>query len=245
MQVSTNGLISFGRNFSESTPDIFPPSTPDTFWRYIVAPFWADFNTMMNGSVSYDIYTMENSSDLLNNVNTLIQIEHGDSFFNGEWMLVAYWEDIQSPFSSDMVSFKYWSVHVYTPLTTKTAPLQLNTFQAILTTNGSKSYAVFTYHCGDLQWLRDATIGYNAPPDNYENHPLTGTDIYPDTIACVHTESEWNNVIYDLEPSPIILGMTPEPTTSIGITTHSTLYWCVLMNLFYARTWMTSLRGSV
>ena len=184
-----------------------------------MAPFWADFNTNMTGSVSYEIYTRENSSDLLNNVNTLIQTERGDSSFDGEWMLVVYWEDIQSPFSSSMVSLKYLSVYSF--MKHNICPLQLNTFQAILTTNGSKSYAVFTYHCGDLLWLSDATIGFNAPPDTYESHPLSGTDINPDTIACVHSpESEWNNVIYDLEPSPIILAVTPEPYFAIGTTTR-------------------------
>ena len=75
---------------------------------------------------------------------------------------------------------------------------------------------MYTYKCGELEWKDSATIGYNAPPEDYYNHPLTGTDIPPDEIACVHLDSVWNNVIIDLEPNPVILPTTPEPSRSIG-----------------------------
>lgn len=62
-----------------------------------------------------------------------------------------------------------------------------------------------------------ASIGFNAPPDDYYNHPLTLTDFPPDEVACVHLNSVWNNVIIDLEPNPVILPLTPEPYSSIGM----------------------------
>ena len=77
---------------------------------------------------------------------------------------------------------------------------------------------MYTYKCGELEWSNDATIGANAPLDGYYNHPLTLTDISPDEIACVHLDSVWNNVIVDLEPNPVILPMTPAPSSFIGIT---------------------------
>ena len=83
-------------------------------------------------------------------------------------------------------------------------------------TNGTKSYAVFTYKCGELQWFEAATIGLNAPPDFFYNHPLTGTDIPPYEIACVHLNSSWNNVIIDMEPNPVILPVTPAPSDFVG-----------------------------
>ena len=85
-------------------------------------------------------------------------------------------------------------------------------------TQGYKSYAVFTYKCESLSWLSPATIGFNAPPNFFETHPLTGLDLAPDLIACVHQESVWNNVIFDLEQSDIVLSMTPAPDQSIGMT---------------------------
>ena len=92
----------------------------------------------------------------------------------------------------------------------------MNTFQGIVITNGSKSYAVYTYRCGNMSWSEEATIGFNAPPSLYEVHPKTDTELNPDTIACVHEDSPWNNVIYDLEPSPIILPVTPAPSSFTG-----------------------------
>ena len=99
----------------------------------------------------------------------------------------------------------------------------MNTFQGLLITNGSKSYSVFTYYCGDIYWLNEATIGFSAPPSLFKNHPLVGTEIEPQLVACVHEESQWNNVIYDLEPSPIILSVTPQPSTSVGKSPYSIL----------------------
>jgi hypothetical protein len=189
--VSTNGLISFGRSFEESTPELFPSTNPDTFWRYLVAPFWADFNSANGGSVSYAIYTSENSGSLLSNVSQLIQSETSDGDFVGSWMLVGYWENLPSEDG-------------------------MNTFQGIVITNGSRSYAVYTYRCDYISWPDSATIGFNAPPDLFKNHPITDADLNGEIIACVHEGSPWNNVIYDLEPSPIILSMTPEPSSSTG-----------------------------
>lgn len=76
---------------------------------------------------------------------------------------------------------------------------------------------MYTYKCGELEWSDDVTIGFNAPPDNYYNHPLTQVDISADEIACVHVDSVWNNVIIDLELNPLILPSTPEPSSFIGI----------------------------
>ena len=46
-----------------------------------------------------------------------------------------------------------------------------------MATNGDQSYAVFTYKCGELNWLRardsNAVIGFSAGPNLYANHPLS------------------------------------------------------------------------
>ena len=97
-------------------------------------------------------------------------------------------------------------------------PLQNNTFQAIVITNGTKSYAVYTYKCGELQWSNEATIGFNAGGEFYDNHPLSG-EPHANSIACVHIgdNTTWNNVIYDLVPDGIVPnGTTPVLPVSIG-----------------------------
>ena len=105
--MSTNGLISLGRSFDESTPDVFPSDDPDTFWQYLVAPFWADFNSTQGGSVSYAIYTRENATSLLDDVSQLIQAETNNTEFAGDWMLVASWDDLPSPFYENRVSYAH------------------------------------------------------------------------------------------------------------------------------------------
>ena len=79
---------------------------------------------------------------------------------------------------------------------------QRNTFQGIVITNGTKTYAVFTYRCDDIQWETSNTtvIGFNAGGTSYDNHPLSGT---PDAvnIDCENSpQSIWNNIVYDVNP---------------------------------------------
>ena len=87
-----------------------------------------------------------------------------------------------------------------------------------MVTNGTQSYAVFTYKCGELDFSDKAVIGFNAPLGPYKNHPLSNAGVAADNIACVHLYSVWNNVIYDLTPdgSTVFTG-TPAPSDFIGI----------------------------
>ena len=85
-------------------------------------------------------------------------------------------------------------------------------------TNGTQSYAVFTYECGDLDFPNLAVIGYYAPLGPHKTHPLSDTDVTADTIACVHLKSVWNNIVYDLTPGDgTIYATTPEPSDFIGM----------------------------
>ena len=69
--------------------------------------------------------------------------------------------------------------------------------------------------CGDLPWSGPATVGLNTPDDIRVNHQLSLTPLVAD-IGCVHSESEWNNVIYELETNVVILPETPEPPQFLG-----------------------------
>ena len=89
---------------------------------------------------------------------------------------------------------------------------QRNTFQGIVITNGSKTYAVYTYHCNDIEWSDGSVIGFNAGGSYYANHPLSDS-IAASDIDCVHRPgSEWNNVVYDLNPNGTVV-LTPPPTS--------------------------------
>ena len=87
-KVSTNGAITFGEALENQSPEQFPL----TFWSFLIAPLWVNVNTMAGGNVLWEIY---DSSELLAMVDMLIQQEQGDSTFNGLWMLVASWEDVE------------------------------------------------------------------------------------------------------------------------------------------------------
>ena len=77
-----------------------------------------------------------------------------------------------------------------------------NTFQSVLATNGTKSYAVFTYECGKLNWMHySATIGFSASDDFFAEHPLSRNSSVND-IACINEDSmppsNWSNVAYEI-----------------------------------------------
>ena len=70
-------------------------------------------------------------------------------------------------------------------------------------TNGTDSYAVFTYLCGALTWHGNATIGFNAGGTWFENHPVSGT-INANSIACTNnSKALWTNFVYKLTPKGI------------------------------------------
>ena len=69
----------------------------------------------------------------------------------------------------------------------------------MVASQGSTSYAIFTYKCNLLQWTRNsATIGYSAGHENFANHPFSRTSRVTD-IDCVNNPSSvWSNVVYNL-----------------------------------------------
>ena len=82
-----------------------------------------------------------------------------------------------------------------------------NTFQALLITDGTYSYAIFTYKCGLMEWDNGATIGFNAGGNVYANN-----DPSSNAVACVNIpSSDWSNILYLLtsaspeEPNPSML----------------------------------------
>ena len=90
--------------------------------------------------------------------------------------------------------------------------LQRNTLQGIVITDGNKTYAVYTYHCNDVQWSDGSVIGFNAGGSYYVNHPLSDS-ISARDIDCVHSpESEWNNVVFDVNPNGTVTTVPPALT---------------------------------
>ena len=70
-------------------------------------------------------------------------------------------------------------------------------------TNGTKTYAVFTYHCDDITWAspgNNTVIGFYTGGTSYENHPLSGTPDASDIDCESYPPSLWNNIVYDVNP---------------------------------------------
>ena len=112
---------------------------------------------------------------------------------------------------------------------------QSNTFQGIVITNRSKTYAVYTYHCDDMQWSDGSVIGFNAGGSYYANHPLSDS-IEACDIDCVHSPgSEWNNVVYDLTPNTEIIA----PTTLSGYLAKLKSYSCQAVIIISIATWLS------
>ena len=100
-------MISFGRSFISSDPQLFPSTTSDVFWRYIAAVFWADWHTLTSGTVSWEVHTRDSSQSLIEQVDNLIQEEYGDTNFTGSWMLVGFWENVTDSDELIEVSYNY------------------------------------------------------------------------------------------------------------------------------------------
>ena len=89
MQISSNGLISFGSRFTSFVPQSFPiPSN-------VIAPYWDDIDLRNKGVVRYATVTQSHStlSCLLDQTNNLIENQEKVEF-NATWLLVARWIDV-------------------------------------------------------------------------------------------------------------------------------------------------------
>ena len=65
-------------------------------------------------------------------------------------------------------------------------------------TDYSRSFAVFTYQCGDLEYSNGATIGFSSGDGLFANHPasIRGSAEY---IACLNEPAnQFVNVVYEL-----------------------------------------------
>ena len=84
---------------------------------------------------------------------------------------------------------------------------QTNSYQAIVITDGADSYALFTYHCEQLEWTgywRHGVVGYNANGEHYDNHPASGFEVVGTSIACSNyfNGTPWSNVIFKTSIPP-------------------------------------------
>ena len=67
-----------------------------------MAPFFTDIDISVGiGQIQYEIHTENTSEFILSQVNSLIN-EQAQTEFNGEWLLVATWDDVP-PFGDNSI----------------------------------------------------------------------------------------------------------------------------------------------
>ena len=106
MQVSSNGLISFGSPYTKYRPESFPISA------HVVAPYWTDINLQLKGVVKYAVITHSHPkiSFWFNLVNEFIRKEENGEF-NASWLLIAKWIDV-CPFGLECLEVGLIKQHV-------------------------------------------------------------------------------------------------------------------------------------
>ena len=66
--------------------------------------------------------------------------------------------------------------------------MQTNTYQAIIVTNTTQSYYIFSFTCGNIQWsglgFETAIFGYNSHGDYFSNHPANGFADIGEIVSC-------------------------------------------------------------
>ena len=97
LQISTNGIFSFGQECLQDSPLPFPSSDATIYFSHLVAPYWSNIDTRLDGHVNYEVHTMGERStfnDYLGRVSSLINSEEDDPDFIGSWMIVATWDNV-------------------------------------------------------------------------------------------------------------------------------------------------------
>ena len=70
-----------------------------------------------------------------------------------------------------------------------------------MVTDGTNSFAIFIYQCGDLQWPGNATIGFGAGSEFVSNHWLSGSQNVT-SIACFNSpDNQFFALLYVLTDS--------------------------------------------
>ncbi|XP_056187494.1 sushi, nidogen and EGF-like domain-containing protein 1 [Falco biarmicus] len=134
LYVNNNGVVSFGTGVPEFTPEPFPLPGHRPF----VAPYWADVDTRLGGDV---FYRQSQEPELLARLTRDLTpaVTSSDPTPKPTWAFVATWYRV-SFFGA--------------------ASKKVNTFQAVLATDGATSFVMLNY--GDLQWTTGLANDGNA-----------------------------------------------------------------------------------
>ena len=89
MQVSTNGLLSFNRRYTSSSPRLFP-----LVEEVLISPFWADININVQGRIFYRF------SSITSSIHYKLDLYIADSSFSPSSVFIATWDGV-AEYNSD------------------------------------------------------------------------------------------------------------------------------------------------
>lgn len=100
LQVSTNGLISFGRPFYLWHPRQFPSNDPAISSANILAPYWSDNDIRNSGEISYGSFQYGDSAEgnyYLGLISTYVRFIYPNTSqqFEGNFVIIAYWNQVR------------------------------------------------------------------------------------------------------------------------------------------------------
>ena len=93
LKVSSNGLISFGHQYSHHDSTLFP--NEDDPSAFVAAPYWGDIDNRDLGEIWYETHISgwsATADSMLEKVSNLVRSEQNISSFQGTWMVVATWK---------------------------------------------------------------------------------------------------------------------------------------------------------
>jgi len=177
--VNNNGVLSFGGSFSAFVTSGFPIAHP------LIAPFWNDIDTRhADAGVSipssipgvpadyvYCRVDSDSSSSSNRAIQSIIRTRTTATTYTPARSVIATWYKV-GRYNSQFGS--------------------LNSFQAVLTTDGSRSFSVFLYPQGGVEWIQTGTGGYTqvgfnkGDGENYFNLPGSRT---PDIANLAQTSN--------------------------------------------------------
>ena len=156
----------------------------------VIAPYWS-INTA--GELNYTIIKTDISkqTEAINLVNNYLAYNFSINF-KADWILVAQWMDINTS-NEVCVLIHYILIIVALWLQTNSSA-----FQAVLASQGNKTYAIFTFKCGLFDWNgTNAIIGFSASNTVFANFPLSR--LVEANIDCLNSPtSNWSNIAYEI-----------------------------------------------
>ncbi|XP_040182910.1 uncharacterized protein LOC120916156 [Rana temporaria] len=122
LYVNNNGLLSFHSPISQFVPQALPVAFGNPF----LAIFWSDIDNRLAG----DIYYRESTDpDLLSRATSDVRTYFHAGNFTARWVFVVTWHQVA-----------YYGSSTY----------KVNTFQAVLSTDGNQTFLLYNYE--DIQW---------------------------------------------------------------------------------------------